>query len=223
MLKLNSLWLLLLLFSIPAMGQTNYIGYFEPSLKISYPISSSYKHNFSIGNRNVVQEDNSIKYKTKYIEFSHLSEYEWASGYAAGIGVKYRLRNTFNGKKESELRFQEQFVYTYKDSGFQTTHRFRIEQRIYASLTKHRWRYQLGYKIPLNNQDFPPYIKAATESLLEIAKNQKPEFEQRLNVNFGWWINSKTSLQIGAEYQLADYVQDLYHELFFLAELGIKL
>lgn len=218
------MWLLVLLVTLSAVGQQKYIGYFEPVLKITYPVTSNYKQSFSIANRNVIQEDQSITYKVQHVAISHLSEYQWATTYAVGFGIKYRFRNTFDAKKENELRLQEQFVYTYKAPHFHTTHRLRTEQRMYSAVIKHRVRYQLGYKIPFNNQtSTSPYIKTATESVLEVAKTQKPELEQRWNVLFGWWLSAQTFLQFGAEYQLADYAQNLYHELFFIAELNIKL
>ncbi|MBJ7882839.1 DUF2490 domain-containing protein [Gelidibacter salicanalis] len=215
---------IMILFSVKGQSQDKFKGYFEPAIDLSYQVNPKYGLSFGVENRNVIYSDKNMQYTVKQIDLSHFSEYQWHSKYAFGLGVQYRIEHAFDVDEESELRFQEQIVYTPERSGFETDHRVRIEQRLYASVTKHRFRYQLGYTIPLaQKQANEPYLKFDTESLLEIAKTQKPELEQRLGVGLGWFVSSKTTLQFGVEYQLENYTQQLNHELFLLAELGIEL
>lgn len=211
-------------FSITSQAQENFTGYFEPEVEVSYQATSKYSLSFGIENRTVIYKEGNLKYEVKQIDISHFSEYQWNLEYALGLGVQYRWENAFDSDEENELRLQQQMVYKPEASNFKTAHRVRIEQRLYASDTKHRFRYQLGYTIPLAQENpFRPYLKAETESLLELAKTQKPELEQRVGVGFGWSLHPKTKLQLGVEYQLEDYTQDLNHELFLLAELSIAL
>lgn len=204
--------------------QAQFKAYFEPSVEISYQISSNYSQSFGVENRNVIYREGEMDYQVKQIDLSHESEFQVHPEYALGFGLQYRIEHAFDRDEENEFRLQEQFVYTPNNSKFNTKHRFKVEQRFYASETKHRMRYRLGYTFPLSEgNSSQPYLKADTESLLELANSQKPEFEQRLGVGIGWSINSKTKLEVGAEYQLEDYTQDLLHELFLLVNLGITL
>lgn len=205
-------------------AQDKFTGYFEPAFEVSHQVDSSYKYSFAIENRNVVYDNDQLDYTVKQIDLSHLSEYQWHPEWVVGLGFQYRIESAFDTQEENELRIQEQLVYTPEGSNFQTKHRVRVEQRLYASVSKHRLRYQLGYTFPLHEANAKkPYLKVDTESLLEIAKTQKPEFEQRLGVGVGWSVGSKTTLQFGVEYQLEDFTQQFNHEVFLLAEVGIAL
>lgn len=219
-----SLVLLTFVYWTASHSQSDFSAFFEPAVELSYQVSSTYSHSFAIENRNVIYRDHKLEYTVKQIDISHFSEYQWNASNTLGLGVQYRMESTFDTDEENELRLQQQVVYTPETLNIKVSHRFRTEQRLYASVTKHRFRYQLGYAIPLaQKHPFQPYIKVETESLLEVAKTQKPELEQRFGVGFGWLLSPKTTLKLGVEYQLADYVQDLNHELFLLAEFGIKL
>ncbi len=205
-------------------AQANFTGYFEPAVELSYKISPTYSHSFAIENRNVIYRNNETEYNVRQIDISHLSEYQWDAKYALGLGLQYRWENAFQTDEENELRLQQQVVYTSEASSFEASHRFRTEQRLYASVTKHRLRYQLGYTIPLARENpLRPYMKVESEGLFELASTQKPELEQRFGVGFGWLLTPKTTIKLGVEYQLADYLQDLNHEFFMLAEFGIQL
>lgn len=211
-------------FTVKSQAQEKFTAYFEPSIEFSYQISPNYSHSFEVENRNIVYRQGEMDYHVKQIDLSHLSEFQVHPEYALGFGLQYRIEQTFDSDEENEFRFKEQIVYTPKNSNYNIKHRFKVEQRFYASETKHRMRYRLGYTFPLSEEkSSQPYLKADTESLLELANSQKPEFEQRVGVAMGWSINSKTKLEVGAEYQLEDYTQDLIHEIFLLMNLGITL
>lgn len=216
--------ILMVSFSIASQAQEKFVGYFEPSVDLSYQVSSKYSHSFAIKKRTSIYRDSKAEYRIKQLDISHFSEYQLDPKYALGLGLQYRWKNVFDTDEENELRLQQQVVYTPEISKFKTSHRFRTEQRLYASITKHRFRYRLGYTIPIAEENaFIPYVKVNTEFLLEIAKTQKPEFEQRLEVGFGWSLTPKTKFEFGVEYQLADYTQNLNHEVFLMAGLDIKL
>jgi len=216
--------ILLVLLSAASQAQNEFTGYFEPAFELSHQVNTRYSYSFAIENQNIIYIEDRLDYTVKQIDLSHLSEYRWHPELTVGLGVQYRIEKIFDRHEENELRFQQQLIYTPKTSRFTTKHRVRMEQRLYASENKHRLRYQLGYTFPLHaNNAREPYLKIDTESLLEIAKTQKPEFEQRVGVGLGWLMGPKTTLQLGVEYQLEDFTQDLSHEVFLLAEVGITL
>jgi hypothetical protein len=67
------------------------------------------------------------------------------------------------------------------------------------------------------------YFKSDTETLFEIAHTQKPEFEQRLTAVYGFLLLPKTNLELGTQYRLANYTQELEHELFMVMSLEVFL
>lgn len=216
--------LVLLLVMASSQAQEKFIAYFEPSIGLDYDVTSTYTHSFGIDNRTFIYRHGEIVYYVKQLELSHLSELQIHPKYALGLGFLYRFKHVFDVDEDNEIRLQEHFVYSSENPMHKTEHRIKLEQRFYTSQTKHRFRYQLGYTFMLaEDVASQPYLKADTESLLELAKSQKPEFEQRVGVGFGWSLNSKTTLEVGAEYQLEDYTQDLIHELFLMVALGITL
>lgn len=210
--------------AVQSQAQERFAAYFEPSIDLSYHVSPKYTHSFGVENRNIVYRQGEMDYHVKQIDLSHMSEYQVNSQYAFGIGLQYRLEQAFDGDEENEFRLQEKFIYIPQNSNYKTKHRFKLEQRIYASETKHRLRYGFGVTFPISDENgTQPYLKVDTESLMELAKSQKPEFEQRLGLGIGWSLNSKTKVEFSGEFQLEDYTQDLIHELFLLVNLGITL
>ena len=209
--------------SLSVTSQNTFTAYLQPAIKIANKVNEKYSQSFSIENRNIIYDNQSAIYEVKHIDFAHVSTIYWTSEYAMGLGLKYRLEHSFRPTKENEIRLQEQVVYTPKKSLYKTAHRLRAEQRFYKSVTKHRFRYQLGYTFPLNDQKSSrPYIKASTESLFEVARTQNPEIEQRLALGYGWWLGNQTSLQFGAEYQLKDYLEDMHHRLILMVDVGLR-
>lgn len=221
--KQNLVFILTLLLTMSVASQNTFTAYLQPGIKVTNRVNEKYSQNFSIENRNIIYNNDTAMYEVKHIDFSHISNLHWTSEYAAGLGLKYRWENSFRPNKENELRLQEQVVYTPKNSAYKTAHRLRAEQRFYKSVTKHRFRYQLGYTFLLNAQKSSrPYIKASTESLYEVAKTQNPELDQRLSLGYGWWLGKQTSLQFGTEYQLKDYLEDVHHRLILTVDFGLK-
>src|SRR5690606_21217534 len=128
---------------------------------------------FGVENRNIIYREGEMNYQVKQIDLSHRSEFQVHLEYALGFGLQYRIEQAFDRDEENEFRLQEQFVYTPNNSKFNTKHRFKVEQRFYASETKHRMRYRLGYTFPLSEgKSSQPYLKAETECLLELANSQ---------------------------------------------------
>ncbi|WP_419212073.1 DUF2490 domain-containing protein [Maribacter sp. X9] len=216
--------LLILLVSVlgvlQSKAQENFTSFFEPEIQINYDVSPKYSHSFGIENRNIFYEDSYLGYEAKQLDVSHFSEFKLAETKAIGLGIQYRFENTFDGSEENELRIMQQFEWKNVKSSFAITHRLRTEQRLYASTTKYRLRYEFGLAFPLNTTT---YLKTETETLFELANIQKPELEQRISAAYGFTVCSNTGLEIGTQYRLADYTQDLGHELFIVIGIEIDL
>ena len=201
-------------------AQEKFTSFFEPEIEINYNVTPTYSHSFGIENRNVFYEDSHLGYGVKQIDVSHFSEFKLKENQAIGLGIQYRFENTFDGNEENELRFMQQFEWENVKLSYTIKSRLRSEQRLYASTTKYRLRYELGLAFPLTTTT---YLKTETETLFELANIQKPELEQRISAIYGFTIYTETDLEIGAQYRLADYTQDLGQQLFIVIGIAIDL
>ena len=212
------------LFITTASAQDNLSFLAQPQLTIEYKVTDRYKQSFALENRNFIYKDADWNAQVKHLEVSHFSRYEYKKGNHFGVGVRYRFEENFQRSKENEFRLLQQYAWKQKKTMFILKQRIRNEQRFYASITKYRFRYELGIDFPIGKSfGTVTYFKTATESLLEIAHTQKPEWEQRLSGVFTWQFSKKTDLELGVQYRLGDYTQKIGHELFLIAGLGIEL
>lgn len=201
-------------------SQDDFTVFFEPEISIDYALTNRYSHSFSMENRNYIYKNNRFNFEGKQLEIAHLSIYEYNPGRSFGLGIQYRFKQTFNKTEEDELRVMQQYTWTYKNSNFKLKNRLRNEQRFYRTKTKYRLRYELGFTFYL--YETPSYFKAETETLIAWSKLQKPEFEERISSVFGWQFQNY-NLEVGVQYRLSDFTQEIGHELFFVTGLNISL
>lgn len=214
-------FLVLLAGCIKSAAQENLTLYFEPEISVGYQVTSAYTHSFDLENRNFLYKESAYDYTIKHIEIAHTSNYQLKEHQFLGFGIQYRFQEDFDASNENEFRLIQEFAWKTQKSQIEIAQAIKNEQRFYASTTKYRVRYEVGLKFPI--KDNANYILAETETLFELANGQKPEFEQRLGGVFGWQWDSSTNLEMGFQYRLADYSQDLGHELFFVLGLDISL
>lgn len=196
-------------------SQHNFKSFFEPEIELGYQVGNQYFHSFNIENRNIIYESSQIQYMVKQIDLGHTSTYLINEQTALGIGIQYRFEDTFDDSEENELRLSQEVEWSSDHENFSLKNRLRNEFRLYDSTTKYRWRYEIGFKLPIINSQ-SSYLKLETESLLELATTQKPELEQRLTSLYGWSLSPSTGIEMGLQYRLANYTQDLGHEVFFV-------
>lgn len=203
-------------------SQENFESFFEPEIEIGYNVNTGYSHSFSVENRNYIYKEGELQFEVKQIEFSHTSSFQLNNDFEIGLGIQYRFEDIFNSSEENEFRLLQEFVWKKEQPVTSFKYRLRNEQRFYASTTKYRIRNEIGFKFPIKNSD-ATYIKLETEALIEVAKTQKMELEQRAGLLVGNSLFRQTILEIGLQYRLADYTQDLGHELFLIMGIEIEL
>ncbi|WP_432411729.1 DUF2490 domain-containing protein [Rasiella sp. SM2506] len=218
--RIATLFFLLMVSNTESIAQGNFTSFFEPEIELKYAVTERYTQSFGIENRNFIYRNTNTTYTVKQIDISHFSEFAIKENQSVAIGIQYRFEETFNKTEENELRFMQQWEWENRYSNFIVKNRVRNEQRVYASTTKYRIRYELGFKFPLQ-ADQKTYFKTETEALFELAKTQKPEFEQRATAVYGFIVLPKTNLEVGLQYRLAEYTQTIGHEVF--AILGVEI
>lgn len=220
----RSILICCLLFTAVAGAQDNFIVFVQPQLSLKYRVSRNYEQEFTLENRNFLFKDSGWDARVKHVEFSHLSRYEYKYGRSFGVGLRYRFEGNFQSSRENEFRVLQQYTWKSNTARFAIKQRLRNEQRIFSSGTLYRFRYEFGLVFPIGellNTDM--VLTAATESLLEVAHTQKPEWEQRLSLVFAGQLSVHTALKIGTQYRLGNYTQWEGHELFLLAGLAVEL
>lgn len=220
--RIAILFFLLIVGNTKSIAQGNFTSFFEPEIELNYAVTQRYSHSFGIENRNFIYRNHTFDYTVKQIDISHFSEFAIKENQSIGLGIQYRFEKTFNKVEEDEVRFMQQWEWENKHTNFILKNSIRNEQRLYASTTKYRLRYEIGLKFPLQ-ADQKKYLKTEAEMLFELAKTQKPEFEQRATAVYGFLLFPKTSLELGAQYRLADYTQNIGHELFVIMGMEISL
>ncbi|MGJ8594154.1 MAG: DUF2490 domain-containing protein [Aquaticitalea sp.] len=202
-------------------AQDNLTLFFEPEITLDYRVSTNYAQSLSIENRNFVYRNEDFSYDVKHLEIAHTSEFLLTENKTIGLGIQYRFEKNFEASEENEIRLVQEYSWDVEKTNFVASQTIKTEQRFYNSTTKYRVRYELGLKLPIGAE--ANYMSFETESLFELAKTQKPELEQRLDIGIGWRLQPKTNLEIGLQYRLSDYTQNLGHELFFVTSLDISL
>lgn len=214
---------LVVLFAMPyAVAQQKYTMFFEPEINLEYNVSDNYAHSFGIENRNFIYRNSNFDYHIKHLEFAHTSTFLLNKNQDIGLGIQYRFEENFIDNEENEFRILQEYNWSNLNP---TTlnHRFRNEQRFFSSTTKYRFRYQIGLSIPLGNGDKKTSFKTEAETLFEVAKTQKPEYEQRFSTLLEWQFQPKTNLEFGLQYRLANYTQNLGHELFLVTSFNVSI
>ena len=220
-----SICILLFLLSNIAIGQNNITGYFEPDISINYGVVANYSHNFKISQRSYIYTDD-FQFKARQLDISHFSNLKIRYDQSIALGLQYRFRNVFENNRENELRITQQYNITHKSGNIRFGDRFRAEQRISPSLTTYRFRYRIALDLPLNGEELDvgeSYFIASTESLLSLARGNKPEYDQRITTHIGWLLNNETKLQVGAEYRVENYTQKTENIFFLLTSLVFSL
>lgn len=215
---------LLLHFSL-IQSQDNFTSYWQPAVALNYKVAGNYSHNFSIQNRNFIYDDGASQLRARQIDFVHFSNFKVRENQSLAFGVLYRSRNPFDGGS-NELRLTQQYNLQSRPYVIRYGHRLRGEQRITKKTTIHRFRYRFSIDFPLQGEKLDvgePYLVGNLESLLSVAQMQQPQYDTRFTLNFGWQLTSKTKFQIGTEYRIEDFSQNLEHVLFFLSTLNFSI
>ncbi|NAS12663.1 DUF2490 domain-containing protein [Poritiphilus flavus] len=207
-------------------GQERLTAYWQPQFSVNYGVATNYSHNFSLTNRNFIFEDEAVVFRGRQLDLAHFSKLKIRDNQSIALGLQYRFRKLFEKDRGNEFRLTQQYNLVQKPNIIRFGHRLRTEQRIFESLTVHRFRYRFALDRPLQGEKLDvgeAYFIASLESLLSVAKAQSPQLDERLTFQLGWLLNQKTRLQTGVEYRWEDFTQERQDVLFLLSSLVISL
>ncbi len=202
-------------------SQSDFIGYWEPSIAFNYAVNKNYKHNFGIRKRSFVYTDDQAELRLRQIDISHFSNWKINANESMGGGILYRFRDGFDGGS-NELRLTQQYNYAIRPSIVRFGHRIRAEQRITTQRTVYRFRYRFAVDLPLNGEKTDvgeAYFIIATEVLLSVANALAPEYDHRLTSQIGWLLTKKMRLQTGVEYRSENFTGDTEPVVLLLSSL----
>lgn len=220
----SSLFMVFCLNVSPNFGQENFTAFWQPSAAVNYDVTPTYAHNFSIQNRNFIHRNQNTELTVRHIDIAHFSKLDIKGNQSLALGILYRFREVFDGGA-NELRLTQQYNLQSKPHVIRFGHRFRSEQRIIKVNTIYRFRYRYSLDFPLQGEKLDvgeAYFVGNIEKLLSVSSS-KPQYDARFTVHFGWKLTQKAKLQIGSEYRLEDYSQNLQQLLFFMTGLNLSL
>lgn len=213
-------------FATVGISQEKFTGNYEPIIGLEYDLNEIYSHEFSIEGRINWYDEKDYNFHVKQLDLAHFSSLKLNDNNKLALGVQYRFEENFGGNDQNELRFTEEYKYIISRGITKLKHRVRLEQRFAGSLTSHRFRYKFGISQPLNpnmNDGNGIYLSASLESLLTVSNAFRPEYEQRISGGIGWPLTKHAELDLGIQYRLDDFTQNLGHELFFVTGLNFKI
>ncbi len=222
---LTVLFFLLWMGCVATVAQENLTSFWQSSAAVNYKVTKTYSHNFSFQNRNFIFDDEDFQLKVRQLDIGHFSNLKIKENQSIALGVLYRIREVFDGGA-NELRFTQQYNLRHQPFVVRYGHRFRAQQRITSLRTTHRFRYRFSLDFPLQGEQLDvgePYFVGNVEQLLSVAQQQKPQHDTRFTFYLGWKLSNKTKVQLGTEYRLEDYGQQLEHILFLLSSINLSL
>lgn len=124
------------------------------------------------------------------------------------LGYGFILSQPYiNGEKteNTEHRIFQQFITKQKFGRFNLQHRYRLEERFLEDDFRMRFRYYLGFNIPLNNKEMLPktlYLSAYNEFFLHL---NSPVFDRnRVYGALGFVINKNMKIEAGYMNQIQE-------------------
>ena len=173
-------------------AQQNFNGFMQPQVTVAYKVTPLYSHTHGIEERNYVNEEGVGTWRVQQLDIFHFSQLRILDNQSIAVGIQYRFREVFSNENRDELRFTEQYAITKRGFAIRYGHRIRAEQRIQSNQTEHRMRYRFMLDFPLWSQDLDIneiYLALGTESLWSMGVHQKPVFDQRIMLDFGWFFS----------------------------------
>lgn len=207
-------------------AQEKFTGNYEPYIKLEYKVTGVYSHKFIVEERINWYSKENLNANITQLDLAHFSTFKLSDKSALALGVQFRFEENFDKTQENELRFTEEYKYSYKIQNSKIQHRLRSEQRITTSSTSHRIRYKWGLTYPLKRNKInlsKIYVIANLETLLTLSQFKKPKYQQRIGTGIGWYLNKFTKLELVAEYRLDDFANNLDHELFLVTGVNLNL
>lgn len=207
-------------------AQDSTTGYWQPNIALNYKVVNGYSHNFSVSKRSYIFRDSELGFTIKQLDIDHFSNLKIMDNQTIGIGIKYRLRETFENSNGNELRLTQQYNINFQKNYIRFGNRLRTEQRIRNGSTIHRFRYRFAIDFPLQGEQLDvgeAYIIFSTETLLSAGKAMASEYDQRLTSHLGWLVNKNTKIQIGAEYRAENHNHNTQNIYFVTTNLVLSL
>ena len=213
-------------FSCACWGQDDLLGLLQPRVSLNYSLNPHYAHNFSFAQRVLFLNPVNSGIETIHLDLAHFSNFKLPRQRSIGLGIMYRLREPFEGPDQNELRLTQQFNLIHRKHSIRFGHRFRTEQRIFPSLTVHRFRYRFSADGPVQGKKLDPgelYWVGNLEALNSVGKGIRPLYGLRATAWLGYLASDTAKIQVGTEYRRVGLWLEGRPVLFLLSSLILNL
>ncbi len=207
-------------------SQGGFEGAAEPTVGFSYKLGKQISQNASVRQRAYWYRENSSFLRSRHTELAVFTSYEWIGGHSLGLGLGYRFRDLYESGGINEFRLTEQYNLAYRLGPVRFGHRFRAEQRFFASRTAFRFRYRFALDGPMQGERLDVgefYWAAHVEQLLSMASAVSPRHDLRTGFLLGYQLGADAKWQAGCIYRLEGYTRRPGHALFLVGGLVLSL
>ncbi len=214
------LLLFIVLVPLGLYSQENTSLLWEQTMDFNYKLNYRWSFNFGAGFRGELSDDiseESVELQPKHFQVSHNSTYNVGFFGKIGAGIMYRWNSIEDIRNDDEVRLTQQYSHARRYNALRIVHRLKTDQRILDNSTTHRFRYRISIDFPLSGLRVDPrefYVVLSTESLLNSAKQIRPEWDQRITLRLGLQIFKGTRLQLDAEYRWENYTGSTDRRIF---------
>ena len=216
----------LLFVSLTLYGQSTFDGYMQSQFVLDYKVLPLYSHTNGVELQNTFVTENESFWRVQQIDVYHFSQLKILDNQSIAVGLQYRIEETFVPEIDDEFRLTEQYNYNRRGTYFRHGHRVRVEQQFKEDVTEHRFRYRYTMDIPIKGIQLDLnelYVAMATESLLEVVKGDHSEYDQRIYLDAGLFLNKTIGFEFGLEYRFEDYTHTPTHTLIINSSVNISL
>ena len=218
------IFILPLLITISASGQTIFSGALFPEMAMSYSknewmVAMKFQSENRLFDRHLSER---WKLNTEQTDFQSFLGYKLSPRVSISLGHQFR----FASDKNNSHRSIEQISFVQDGLRIRVGHRIRFDQTYLTNTTLFRYRYRLSLEIPLNGYSLDPtefYVLFQDEQILSFEANKR-DLENRIHGAIGYVFVNSFKLQTGIDYRTdRHFTEGFRHRLWWKSGLFIKL
>lgn len=176
-----------------------------PELKLDYNISERFSMHHSLNHQQqLYSKEDDFESRMAQTEFQNILAYQLSE--TTKIGGGYLLKIKSHGRYYH--RITQQITFKEPIAGLALSHRVRTAQTFSDQNPLFRFRYRVKAKFKFKDEALSPgdhYIMTSIETLYMI-QSQADDFENRVNLALGFYLNAVNQLEIGFDWRTDDYL-----------------
>lgn len=176
-----------------------------PEFKLDYNISERFSIHHGLSHQQqFYNKADDFKSRMVQTEFQNILAYQLSETTKIGGGYLLKIKN----HDRYYHRITQQITFKEPIAGLALSHRVRTDQTFSDQNPLFRFRYRAKAKFKFKDEALSPgdhYIMTSIETLYMI-QSQADDFENRVNLALGFYLNAVNQLEIGFDWRTDDYL-----------------